>query len=56
MVLAWSSDGSLVPVLETKDQASETIYLCRDQLCLEPVHTAAQALEVLEDLYGLENQ
>jgi arginyl-tRNA synthetase len=26
------------------------------QLCLEPVHTAAQALEVLEDLYGLENQ
>jgi uncharacterized protein YyaL (SSP411 family) len=56
LVLTWSSDGSQVPVLENKDHHSESIYICCDAHCLEPVPKPGQALEVLEDLYGLENQ
>jgi len=55
MVSAFATHTSALPILQEKVTAQNRIYLCRNRECLEPLHTAEQALEVLEDLFGLEN-
>jgi len=52
MVSAFATHTSALPILQEKVTAQNRIYLCRNRECLEPLHTAEQALEVLEDLWG----
>jgi len=54
MVLAQTTNSSVLPLMQGKATNPTQIYICRDRECLEPVQHAEQALEILDDLWGRE--